>query len=429
MRELAADALDLSTWVRPGDTLMWGQGNAEPLALTRALVAQRHAIGPVRAFVGASWFDTVDPAHADAIRFASYCGAARNRALARADRLELFGSHYSMLARGLRSGAMRVDVLLLQLAPADAHGRYSLGVAHEYLVPALEHARVVLAEVNDRVPWTHGSTTLGDDDLDAILRTSRPLDEPPATRESDADTAVARRVAALIDDGATLQTGLGVLPVLVLRELASRRDLGIHSGQIGDGVVDLAERGALTNARKSVDRGITITGNMFGGARLHRFVDRNPDVQFRSTEYTHDPAVLASHERLVAVNSAVEVDLTGQVNAEVANGVYVGAIGGLVDFLRGAARSRGGLPIVALAARAGAASRIVATLSGPVTVPRSDVGLVVTEHGVADLRGVPLAERAERMIAIADPDARAGLADALRGPVRPDTDTPARGTR
>jgi acyl-CoA hydrolase len=427
MRELAATALDLATWVRPGDTVMWGQANAEPLALTRALVAQRHDLGPVRAFVGVSWFDTVDPAHADRIAFASYCGAGRNRTVARAGRLEIFGSHYSALARDLRSGALRVDVLMLQLAPADAAGRYSLGISHEYLVPALEHARVVLAEVNDRVPWTHGGTTLGDDDLDAIVRTSRPLDEPPTTREAEVDAAVARRVAALVDDGATLQVGLGVLPALVLRELASRRDLGIHSGQIGDAVVDLADSGALTNAQKSVDRGVTIAGNMLGGARLHRYVDRNPAVQFRSTEYTHDAAVLASHERLVAINSAVEVDLTGQVNAEVANGVYVGAVGGLADFLRGAARSRGGLPIIALPARAGAASRIVATLGGPVTVARSDVALVVTEHGVADLRGVPLAARAERMIAIADPDARAGLAETLRSGAA--HESPARGTR
>ena len=427
MREIAATALDLASWVRAGDTVMWGQANAEPLALTRALVAQRHRIGPLRAFVGVSWFDTVDPAHADAIAFSSYCGAGRNRGLARAGRLDVLGSHYSVLARDLRSGAFRIDVLMLQLAPADAEGRYSLGVAHEYLVPALEHARVVLAEVNDRVPSTHGSTTLCEGDLDVIVRTSRPLDEPPAARETDVDTAVARHVAALVDDGATLQVGLGVLPALVLREIATRRDLGIHSGQIGDAVVDLVDSGALTNARKSVDRGITIAGNMLGGARLHRYVDRNPAVQFRSTEYTHDPAVLASHERLVAINSAVEVDLTGQVNAEVANGVYVGAVGGLADFLRGAARSRGGLPIVALPARAGAASRIVATLGGPVTVARSDVGLVVTEHGVADLRGVPLAARAERMIAIADPNARPGLADALRGGGV--HEAPARGTR
>ena len=210
-----------------------------------------------------------------------------------------------------------------------------------------------------------------------------------------------------MEDGATLQCGLGAIPEAALRALHGRRDLGVHSGTVGDAVIELMEAGVVTNARKRRDHGASIAGVLMGSERLHRFAHRNKALQMRGTEYTHHPEVLASLPRFVAINSAVEVDLTGQVNAEVAAGSYVGAVGGAVDFLRGAHRSRGGVPIVALPSTAGAHSRIVASLSGPVSTPRCDAGVFVTEYGVADLRGLPLAARMHRMLDIAHQIGRA----------------------
>ena len=407
--ELKLDALDFSTIVRPGDTVMWGQADAEPLPLTQALMAQRHAVGNFNVFLGISYSDTLKPEYADCIRFSGYAGTGGNRDLAKAGNLDIVPCHYSQLHTLMASRRLKVDVLLLQVAPANEAGEYSLSIAHEYLIPALDAARVVVAEVNELAPWTYGERPLRAADFDCIVRTARPPLELNHPQPSAVEQAIARHVAGLIEDGATLQFGLGALPETILAQLADRRDLGVHSGAIGDQVAALMRSGAITNARKSIDRCVTVAGIMFGSKRLHDFAHRNRLLQFRSSSYTHGADVLGQIERFTAINSAVEVDLSGQINAEVAAGVYVGAIGGAVDFLRGAQRSRGGLPIVALPSTAGKHSRIVSALSGPVSTPRSDAGIIVTEYGVADLRGLSLSARRQRMLDIAHPDFRAGL--------------------
>jgi acetyl-CoA hydrolase len=403
------NALDFGAIVRPGDSVMWGQANAEPVPLTRLLMAQRHAIGNFNVFLGITYADTLKAEYADCIRFSAYCGTGGNRALAMAGKLDILPSHYSHLHDLIASGRLKVDVLLLQLAPANERGEYSLSIAHEYLIPALEAARVVVAEVNELAPWTCGERPLREADLDYIVRTSRPPLELVHPPPGPVEQAIARNAAALIGDGATLQFGLGALPEAILAHLADRRDLGVHSGAVGDQVAALMQAGAITNARKSIDRGVSIAGIMFGSKRLHDFANCNPQLQFRSSAYTHGPGALAQIERFTALNSAVEVDLSGQINAEVAAGVYVGAVGGAVDFLRAAHYSEGGLPIVALPSTAGKHSRIVARLNGPVSTPRSDAGIIVTEYGVADLRGAGLAERARSLLAIAHPDHREQL--------------------
>ena len=402
--ELELNALDFAAIVRPGEGVMWGQANAEPVPLTQALMAQRHAIGDFNVFLGVTCSDTLKAEYADCIRFSAYCGTGGNRALVKAGKLDILPCHYSHLGELIASGRLKVDVLLLQLAPANERGEYSLSIAHEYLIPALETARVVIAEVNEHAPWTCGERLLVDADLDYIVRTARAPLELIHPQPGAAELAIAREVAAMIEDGATLQFGLGALPEAILAQLADRRDLGVHSGAIGDQVAALMQAGVITNGRKSIDRGLTIAGIMFGSKRLHDFAHRNPQLQFRSSAYTHGAGVLAQIERFTALNTAVEVDLSGQINAEVAAGVYVGAVGGAVDFLRAAHHSRGGLPIVALPSTAGRHSRIVAKLAGPVSTPRSDAGIIVTEYGVADLRGAGLAERARKLLAIAHPD-------------------------
>lgn len=421
-KETTLQNLDLSAFVRAGDTVSWGQGPAEPVPLTQALMAQRNRIGRngrFGVFLGATYSDTIKPEYADCISFSGYIGAGANRALAKAGVLDIYPMHYSHITEAIATGRLKIDVLLLQLAPADAEGRYSLSMAHEYIVPAIDRARVIIAEVNDQAPWTHGERTLTDADIDVIVRTSRaPVDMPPA-KAGATELAVARNVAALVEDGSTLQFGIGALPEAILAQLADRRDLGVHSGAIGDQLAVLSEAGVITNARKSIDRGVTVAGVILGNQRLRDFCHDNDKVQFRSSAYTHGADVLAKIDQFVSLNAAIEVDLTGQVNAEVAAGTYVGAVGGALDFVRAANRSRGGLAIVALGSAVGAgekmSTRIVAMLNGPVSTPRSDTGLVVTEHGVADLRGCTLKERVRRMIAIAHPQFREQLEKAAAG--------------
>ncbi|MCR8551016.1 hypothetical protein M4578_24615 [Salipiger sp. P9] len=398
---------DLSRWIRPGDSIVWGQAGGEPEALTRALVAQRAVLGPLTVTVGYSLTETLAPAHADHIRVRSYCASGTNRLLARAGALDILPVPYSWLPKVLGD----IDVLMLHLPPARPDGRHDLGLMQEYIAPLIPRARVILAEVNDRMPSVPGLLDIGPDQIDHIVETSRPLRELRLPPPGKTERRIAAHIAGRIEDGSVLQMGLGQLPEAVLGALSQHRDLGIHSGVIGDGVADLTEAGVITNARKTRDRGVTVTGWLLGSRRVYDFAHRDAGLRLCPCTYTHDPAVLSGHDRFVALNSAVEVDLTGQVNAEVAGGRYIGSVGGAAEFLRGAHGSRGGLPIIALpatVARSGA-SRIVAKLGGPVSTPRSEAGLIVTEHGIADLRGRSLAERRRLMIDIAAPEHRAAL--------------------
>lgn len=411
MHDATAASFDIAAYLRPGDTVVWGQAGAEPLPLIEALLAQRHRVGGrFRVFLGMpSGSGLIRTHHADCIDLVGYCGTGANRALIAAGMLDILPCHYSQLPGILTGGALRADVLLLQVAPPDERGRHSLGLAHEYLVPLLDTARVVIAEVNQQAPQACGERSLAADDFDALVHSDRAIPEMRQPEPGPVERAIAEHVSGLVEDGATLQVGLGAVPEAILARLTDRRDLGVHSGAIGDAIARLAAAGTITNARKTCDRGVTVAGLALGGRPLHAFIHRNPAVQFRSTRYTHDAAVLAGIERFVALNSAVEVDLTGQVNAEQAAGSYVGAVGGAADFLRGAARSRGGLPIVALPSSTDGRSRIVPRLNGPVSTSRADAGLIVTEHGVADLRGLPLSKRIRRMIDIAAPQFRDAL--------------------
>jgi acetyl-CoA hydrolase len=411
----ASDALDLSNFIRPGDGILWGQGCAEPLSLVEALVAQRSAYSGASAFLGINFSGIVRPEHADHLRLVAYCGAGRNRALADAGVLDIVPVPYSQLAGLIRSRRIRVDVLLLQISPPNARGEHSLGLAAEYVVPALEVARVVIAEINERVPWTYSERLLRADDLDLAFSSSREPASAPYGAPGEIERRIAAHASAYVPDGATLETGLGALPDAVLLALGDRRDLGVHSGALGDGIVDLMRRGVITNARKALDPGRTVGGALLGTRKLFDFAHDNPAIWLRSVEHTHDPRVLAQIPKFVAINSAIEVDLTGQVNAEVANGSYLGAVGGAPDFVRAANQSPGGVSLIALPSSAGSrASRIVGRLSGPVATPRAEAGVFVTEYGAADLRGLTLAERVPRMISIAHPAFREELERAAR---------------
>jgi len=415
--------LDLSKYIRPGDGVVWGQACSEPLTLTEAFVEQRASYPGASVFLGVSYAGTVKPGHADKLRLLSYCGAGHNRKLADAGVLDICPFPYSQLGGLIRGGRLGADVVLVQVSPPNERGEYSLGLCVEYLGAALEKARVVIAEVNDQVPWTHTTPLLEAADFAHVIHTSRTIVPLPYGAPGEVELAIGRNAAEFIPDRSVLEFGLGSLPDAILAALEDRRDLGVHSGLLCNGVARLMQSGAITNAHKSIDPGVTVGGVLFGTRLLFDFAQRNPAISLRSTDYTHSARTLSRIERFVAVNSAVEVDLTGQVNAEIAGGSYVGAVGGALDFIRAANASPGGASLICLPASVGTkASRIVSKLSGPVATPRSEAGVFVTEHGAADLRGVPLAQRPTKMIAIAHPLFRESLereahaAGLMRGP-------------
>jgi acyl-CoA hydrolase len=263
------------------------------------------------------------------------------------------------------------------------------------------------------MPVTRGTPGIPLDRFAATVETDRPLAEAPDRAPDEIDTAVAAHVAGLVEDGDTIQVGVGSLPAAVLDGLSGHRDLGFHSGMMTDGVLRLVDKGVITGRRKEIDAGLVVTGTAIGGADLYSRLGEIP-VEFRPASYTHSARVLSRLGRLVSINSALEVDLTGQVGAEVAGGRYLGGIGGQADFSGAAART-GARSIIALRSTAGGASTIVAALRGPVTTARADVDVVVTEHGVAHLRGCPLSERAARLVAVAAPEHRDALLRATHG--------------
>ena len=402
--------LDLGLFLRPGDRIVLGQACGEPTTLVEALIEQGPGIGGLSAFIATSFSGLLGPETADSFSTSSMGAIGTLRTLAKAHRLSVIPCHVSQVGPMIEAGILGCDAAFVQVSPADADGNHSFGLISDYVRAAVAKARVVIAEVNDQVPYTHGEL-LPAAEIDCAVHVSRsPVEVPPA-RIGETDQAIAEHAAAYIEDGSVLQTGVGAVPDAILRLLRDRRDLGVHSGMLGDGLVELVEAGVVTNARKNIDTGVSINGALIGTRRLYEFADRNPQVRMCATSYTHDPAVLAKLDRLVTVNSAMEVDLTGQVNAEQSGPSYLGGTGGQGDFVRAGARSAGGHAIIALPATAkgGTVSRITANLSGPVTTARSDVDVIVTEFGAAELKGRTLAERAHRLIAIAHPDFREDL--------------------
>ncbi len=375
--------IDLPSVVRPGDGIIIGQACAEPQTLVESLVAQREALSGCAVFLGTNYSGILKPEHADHLRLSAYCGIGQNRALADAGVLDIVPAPYSQLAGLIRSGKIRAEVVFVQVSPPNGKGEHSLGLAADYLVPALAKCRAVVGEVNDQVPWTHSEVVLHKKDFALLVESSRPPAAPPARKPGETDLAIARNAVALIPEGATVEFGIGALPDAVCSLLKNQKSVSVHSGTVGDGIADLP-------GLKRVDCAMLI-----GTRRLFDFAANNPKVQLRSSEYTHNATVLAKIERFVAVNSAVEVDLTGQVNGEVAGGSYVGAVGGALDFVRAANQSPGGISLMLLPS-----SRIVDKLSGPVSTPRSEAGVIVTEKGAADLRGCSLRERERRLLGI-----------------------------
>ena len=308
---------------------------------------------------------------------------------------------------------LRPDVALVHVSPPDEHGFCSFGIEVGMTKPTAQSAKIIIAEMNPRMPRTLGDSFIHLSKLDLVVPVDYPLPEIRMGDTSETVQRIAGHVAGLIPDGATLQTGIGAIPDAVLSRLGNHKDLGIHTELFSDGIIDLIARGVITGERKTIHPGKVIAGFVLGTQRLYDFIHDNPVIELHPQDYVNDPFVIAQNVRMVAVNSAIEVDLTGQVCADSIGPRLYSGVGGQLDFIYGASRSQGGVPVIALPSTAlgGRASRIVGTLKpgSGVTTSRNHVRFVVTEHGVADLYGKTVRERARALIEVADPRFRDDL--------------------
>src|SRR5271163_144058 len=408
---VAPEALDFSRLIRAGETIGWAEATAEPVFLTRMLDAQAERCPPFRVFFALTFSEAFAVGHAN-VTVTALGGASAGRRFFAGGADNVVPANISDVSSLVDTGCLPIDIVLLQVSGPDETGRYNAGLGIEHLHAAIGRARLVIAQVNPELPWTNGDTAIEPGAIDVLVPAAELPIELPARPAAPIDRAIADHVARLIPDRATIELGLGAVPEAVTRALGSKQGLGVHAGVVGDGIANLMTAGVVDNRHKEIDPGITMATMLMGTRRIYRFADHNASIHIRATSYTHDALVLGNFRRFVAINGALEVDLTGQVNAETARGRHIGLVGGQMDFVRAANRAAEGRSIIALQStnRDRTHSRIVARLAdGVVTTPRAEADFVVTEHGIAELRGRTLAERARALIAIADPAFRAEL--------------------
>jgi acyl-CoA hydrolase len=392
-------------------------GCAEPETLVEALVGRAPQLRDVE-IVHILTFGTapyVAPEMAGHFRHVAFFMAANVRAAVNEGRADFVPIQLSEVEGLFASGQMPLDVALVQLSPPDGHGFVSLGVGVDLTMTAVRHANRVIAQVNDQMPRTHGDTFLHVRDIDAFVETSRPLCEVHGGESTAETRASARNVAALIEDGATLQVGIGAIPEGVLEFLHDRKDLGVHSEIVSDAIIPLMESGVINGRRKTLLPRKMVVGFLVGTRKLFQFAHDNPGFEFRANSFVNNSQIIAQNDNMVAINSALQIDLTGQVCADSIGTFFYSGIGGRVDFLRGASLAKGGKAILALTSTAknGAVSRITPRLepgAGVVTT-RGLVRYVVTEFGAAYLHGLSIRQRAEALIQIAHPKFRQELYD------------------
>jgi len=413
-----ASAEEAVSRIRSGHRVFVHGAAATPLGLLDALVAQAgrlrdvelvhlHTYGPAH---------YADRAHGASFRVVNLFVGPNLRDRFDADRVDYIPVFLSEIPQLFRSRRRPLDVALVQVSPPDRHGLCTLGTSVDVAAAAVEVAEVVIAQVNAQMPRVHGDGAIRLDRFDAWYEDDRPLPEFPPGELGPIERAIGRHVAPLVEDGATLQVGIGAIPDAVLAELTHHKHLGIHTETWSDGALALIECGAVDNSKKAIHPDRTISGFVMGTRRLYDFVDDNPTVMQLDIAYVNRVDVIARNPKVTAINSAVEIDLTGQVCADSIGDRVISGVGGQMDFIRGASLSEGGRPIIAMASRtAKGQPRIVARLrpgAGVVTT-RANVHHIVTEHGRVDLYGKTLAERAAALIAIAHPDDRDGLARAF----------------
>ncbi|MCY7369899.1 MAG: 4-hydroxybutyrate CoA-transferase [Polaromonas sp.] len=411
-RSSADDAVRL---VRSGDAIIVPTGVGEPPALLSALSAQRRAFTgvTVSSVLAMRKFDYLDPETVDHIRHVAFFYGGATRAAGQAGWVDFIPGYFSEIPAQIECGQIRADVVFSMASTMDAHGYFSLSLGADYTMAAIARARAVVLEVNPNVPFAYGNCHVHISQVAALVESSEPVLEVWLPKIGPVQQAIGKQVADLIDDGSTLQIGYGGIPDAVVMQLTHKHDLGIHTEMIGDGILTLLESGAVTNRRKNYLPGKMVATFALGSARLYKFMDRNPQLEIHPVDFTNSPELAGLNDKLVTINATLQIDLLGQCGSESLGHTPYSGTGGQSDFVRAANRSRGGKAFIVLpsTAKGDTISRIVPVLSlgTHVSTSKNDINYVVTEYGVAQLRGKSAGQRARELIGIAHPDFRAEL--------------------
>jgi len=403
--------------IKSGDKVVFAHAAAEPTRLVDAMMKNAAAYKNVeiRHMVTLGKGEYAKPEYKDNFTFNGWFASASTRGSIAEGHGDFTPVFFHEIPKLIRKGILEVDVMMVMVSPPDNHGYCSIGVASDYSLQAAKTAKIVLAEVNDQVPVVFGDTFLHVSEIDKFVETSFPMPELGLPNIGDVERAIGQNCAELIEDGSTLQLGIGAIPDAVLHFLKDKKELGIHSEMISDGVVELVEAGVVTCSQKSINKGKIIVSFLMGTKRLYDFVDKNPGLELRTVDYTNNPVIVAQNSKLVCINSCLEVDFMGQVVSDSIGTKQFSGVGGQVDFVRGASMSTDGLgkaiiamPSVAEKKDGSMISKIkpFITHGAAVTTSRQDVDYIITENGIAEMKGKSLKQRARNLIAIAHPSFR-----------------------
>ena len=416
-RVTAEEAL---THVQSGDFIIVPTGVGEPPALLTALSAHRRQFTDVKVgqILAIRKYDYFDPETVDHVRHVAFFFGGASRASGQAGWTDFIASNFSEMPSLIERGHMAADVVFSMASPMDAHGYFALSLGADYTLAAVAKARAVVLEVNPNVPYANGNCHVHISQVTALVESDEPVFEVGLPSIGPVQEAIGKQVADLIDDGSTLQIGYGGIPDAVVMQLTRKRDLGVHTEMIGDGILTLIESGAVTNRKKNYLPGKMVATFALGSRKLYQFMDRNPALEIHPVDFTNDPYLASQNDNLVAINATLQIDLLGQCGSESLGHVPYSGTGGQSDFVRAANRSRGGKAFIVLpsTAKGDSISRIVPTLTPGthVSTSKNDINYVVTEFGVAQLRGKSAGQRAREMISIAHPNFRTELTEAAR---------------
>ena len=408
-------AFDAVRQIRNGDAIIVPTGVGEPPTLLSALSEQRRSFQDVKvsSVLAMRKYGYLDPETVNHVRHVAFFYGAATRAGGQAGWIDFLPNYFSEIPGQIERGQIPADVVFAMASPMDAHGYFSLSLGADYTMAAIAKARVVALEVNPNVPFAYGHCHVHVSQVTALVESSEPVLEVGLPKIGPVQEAIGKYVADMIDDGSTLQIGYGGIPDAVVMQLTHKHDLGIHTEMIGDGILTLIESGAITNRRKNYLPGKMVATFALGSARLYRFMDRNPQLEIHPVDFTNDPGLAGQNDKLVAINATLQIDFLGQCGSESLGSSPYSGTGGQSDFVRAANRSRGGKAFIVLpsTAKNDTISRIVPVLSPGthVSTSKNDINYVVTEYGVAQLRGKSAGQRARELIGIAHPDFRVEL--------------------
>ncbi len=406
--------------VRNGDFIVVPTGVGEPPALLHALSEERRRFRDVKVaqILALRKYAYLDPETVENVRHVAFFYGGATRPGGQAGWVDFLPNYFSEIPAMISRGQIPSDVVFTMASPMDEHGYFSLSLGPDYTMAAVAKARAIVLEVNPNVPFAYGNNHVHISQVAALVESSEPVLEVGLPQIGPVQEAIGKYVADLIDDGSTLQIGYGGIPDAVVMQLTHKHDLGIHTEMIGDGILTLLESGAVNNRRKNYLPGKMVATFALGSQKLYKFMDRNPMLEMHPVDYTNDPFLAGQNDNLVAINATLQIDLLGQCGSESLGAMPYSGTGGQADFVRAANRSKGGKAFIVLpsTAKNDTISRIVPTLNPGthVTTSKNDINYVVTEYGVAQLRGKTAKQRAEALIGIAHPDFRGELTETAK---------------